>query len=62
MPTLARWELEMHEGVEKGAPMNADFMTKRCAELFKEGYGNEVAYDEDRIGITWAQFQVRMHW
>jgi len=56
MPTLARWELEMHEGVEKGAPMNADFMTKRCAELFKEGYGNEVAYDEDRIGITWAQF------
>ncbi|MCJ7694211.1 MAG: oligoendopeptidase F [Anaerolineaceae bacterium] len=57
MPTLARWELEMHEKAEAGAPMNANIMSKRCAELFKEGYGDEVVYDEDRIGITWAQFQ-----
>jgi len=56
MPTLARWELEMHQRIEEGAPVNADIYTKRCAELFSEGYGDEVVYDNDRIGITWAQF------
>jgi oligoendopeptidase F len=56
MPTLARWELEMHERIEKGGPSNAKIFTDRCAELFMEGYGDEVIYDHDRIGITWAQF------
>ena len=56
MPTLARWELEMHQRVEEGAPVNAKIFTDRCAELFKEGYGDEVEYDHERIGITWAQF------
>ena len=56
MPTLARWELEMHQRLEQGAPLNAQIMTNRCAELFKEGYGEEVEIDHDRIGITWAQF------
>jgi oligoendopeptidase F len=56
MPTLARWELEMHQRVEEGAPVNAKIFTDRCAKLFKEGYGNEVEYDHERIGITWAQF------
>jgi oligoendopeptidase F len=57
MPTLARWELAMHEAVEKSAPLNARLMSKQCAALFKEGYGDEVVFDEERIGITWAQFQ-----
>ena len=56
MPTLARWELEMHQRVEKGLPVNAKIFSDRCAELFKEGYGNEVEFDQERIGITWAQF------
>jgi len=56
MPTLARWEFEMHERIEKGGPTNAKIFTDRCAELFMEGYGSEVDYDHDRIGITWAQF------
>jgi oligoendopeptidase F len=56
MPTLAQWELEMHQKVEQGAPVNADIFTDRCAELFIEGYGDEVEYEKDRIGITWAQF------
>jgi oligoendopeptidase F len=56
MPTLARWELEMHERVEKGGPTNARIYTDRCAELFMEGYGDQVSFDHDRIGITWAQF------
>ena len=57
MPTLARWELAMHEAVEKSAPLNARLMSRQCAALFKEGYGDEVVFDEERIGITWAQFQ-----
>jgi oligoendopeptidase F len=56
MPTLARWELDIHERVEKGGPTNAKIFTDRCAELFMEGYGEEVKYDHDHIGITWAQF------
>ncbi|MFH1635496.1 MAG: oligoendopeptidase F [Chloroflexota bacterium] len=56
MPTLARWELEMHQRVEKGAPVNAQSMIDLAADLFAEGYGGEVEFDHDRIGITWAQF------
>jgi oligoendopeptidase F len=56
MPTLARWELAVHERVEKGGPTNAKIFTDLCAELFMEGYGHEVDYDHDQIGITWAQF------
>jgi oligoendopeptidase F len=56
MPTLARFELEMHERAEKGEPINAQFMIDLTANLFKEGYGDEVEFDKDRIGITWAQF------
>ena len=57
MPTLARWELAMHEAVEKSAPLNARLMSQKCAALFKEGYGKVVEFDEERTGITWAQFQ-----
>jgi oligoendopeptidase F len=56
MPILARFELEMHQRVEHGAPVNARTMIDLTADLFKEGYGDEVAFDHDRIGITWAQF------
>jgi len=56
MPTLARFELEMHERVEAGEPINAARMIDRTAELFREGYGEEVEFDRERIGITWAQF------
>jgi len=57
MPTLARWELEMHERAENGKPLNAEIMSETCSTYFAEGYGDEVVFDKDRIGITWAQFQ-----
>ena len=57
MPTLARWELEMHERAEAGKPLTANIMTEVCADYFGEGYGDGVVYDRDRVGITWAQFQ-----
>jgi oligoendopeptidase F len=56
MPTLARFELEVHARAEKGAPLNADILTGILADFFKEGYGEEVEFDRQRIGITWAQF------
>ncbi len=57
MPTLARWELEMHVRAETGKPLTADIMSEVCGDYFSEGYGDEVIYDKNRIGITWAQFQ-----
>lgn len=56
MPTLARFELEMHTRAEQGSPLNADIMIGVLADYFKEGYGAEVEFDRERIGITWAQF------
>ncbi len=56
MPTLARWELEVHERAEDGKPLTSDIMSKICADYFSEGYGDEVQYDQDRVGITWSQF------
>ena len=40
----------------EGQPINADILIGLTADLFKEGYGDEVEFDRDRIGITWAQF------
>jgi oligoendopeptidase F len=57
MPTLARWELETHQRAEAGKPLTADIMSALCADYFAEGYSDEVVFDKERIGITWAQFQ-----
>ncbi len=56
MPTLARFELETHERVERGAGLTADDMIALMADLFAEGYGNEMEVDRERVGITWATF------
>jgi oligoendopeptidase F len=56
MPTLARFELEMHQKVERGEGLSADDMIARMADLFLEGYGEEMQVDRPRIGITWATF------
>ena len=56
MPTLARFELEVHTRAEQGRPLSADILIGVAADLFKEGYGDEVVFDRERIGITWAQF------
>jgi oligoendopeptidase F len=56
MPTLARFELEAHNRLERGQPVSADILIDLTADLFKEGYGEEVVFDRPRIGITWAQF------
>lgn len=54
MPTLARFEREIHQRVEAG--VTADDLNQVMLALFSEGYGGEMSLDEDRVGITWAQF------
>jgi oligoendopeptidase F len=56
MPTLARFELETHQRLERGDGLNADDMIALMADLFAEGYGSEVSVDRKRVGITWATF------
>ena len=56
MPTLARFELEVHTRAEQGRPLSADILIGIMADLFKEGYADEVVFDRERIGVTWAQF------
>jgi oligoendopeptidase F len=61
MPTLARFELETHERVERGQALTADGLIDLMADLFAEGYGGEVAIDRERTGSTWAQFSTHMY-
>jgi oligoendopeptidase F len=56
MPTLARFELEVHARVERGEGLTADDLMALCADLFIEGYGEDVSYDRERVGIMWATF------
>jgi oligoendopeptidase F len=61
MPTLARFELEIHERAERGKPLTAQTMIDLLADLFAEGYGNQVEMDRERVGITWAQFATHLY-
>ncbi len=56
MPTLARFERELHQRVERGEGVTADQLVERMADLFEEGFGPDVDVDRERMGITWAQF------
>ncbi len=56
MPTLARFELAVHERIEQGEGIAAGDMSELMADLFAEGYGHQVAFDRQRVGMTWATF------
>jgi oligoendopeptidase F len=61
MPTLARFELDIHEQVERGDSFNADSLTELMADLLADGYGDGVTMDRARSGITWAQFSSHLY-
>ncbi|MBC8163072.1 MAG: oligoendopeptidase F [Roseiflexaceae bacterium] len=61
MPTLARFELEIHQRVEQGQSLTADSMIALMSELFAEGYGDELTLDTARIGSTWCQFSTHLY-
>jgi oligoendopeptidase F len=56
MPTLARFELETHSRIERGEGLSADIMNEIMADYFAEGYGQEMEFDPERTGMTWATF------
>jgi oligoendopeptidase F len=36
-------------------------MIDLLADLFDEGFGGEVEYDRDRLGVTWAEFHTHLY-
>ena len=61
MPTLARFELALHERAERGEALTAEYMIGLMADLFAEGYGDQAEVDRDRVGITWGQFSTHLY-
>jgi oligoendopeptidase F len=56
MPTLARFELETHQRLERGEPLTADSLIDLMADLFAEGFGPDFDMDRERLGMTWSTF------
>jgi oligoendopeptidase F len=61
MPTLARFELETHQHIEKGQALTADSMIELMADLFSEGFGGNMDLDRERVGITWGTFTTHLY-
>ena len=61
MPTLARFELETHQRIERGQALTADSMIELMADLFSEGFGGEMDLDRERVGITWGTFTSHLY-
>jgi oligoendopeptidase F len=61
MPTLARFELETHQRIERGEALTADSMIELMADLFSEGFGGEMNLDRQRVGITWGTFTTHLY-
>jgi oligoendopeptidase F len=64
MPSLARFELEIHERAERGGALTAEYLTDLMADLLAEVYGKEVdisGVDRARAGSTWAQFHTHLY-
>ena len=56
MPTLARFELEVHTRMENDEPLTPETLNQIMADFFAEGYGETMTDEPRRTGITWAQF------
>jgi hypothetical protein len=55
MPTLVRFEREVHDRVWRGDVPTGRELVALMRDLFQEGYGDAIEADE-RVGIAWAQF------
>ncbi|MFN8421778.1 MAG: oligoendopeptidase F [Anaerolineae bacterium] len=56
MPTLARFELEVHERAERGEGVTADDMIGLMADFLTEAYGPAMTIDRDMLGMMWGTF------
>jgi oligoendopeptidase F len=56
MPTLARFEVQMHQDIEAGLGLTVETMVDRMASMLSEAYGEAMHIDKARAGMTWATF------
>ena len=56
MPTLARFEYEVHTRMENDEPLTPDMLNEIMADFYAEGYGDTMSDDPRRTGSAWAQF------
>jgi oligoendopeptidase F len=59
MPILAQIELDAHTRIEAGEAVTADDLDAVALRAFGEGYGGELALDDEdraRLAVTWARF------
>jgi oligoendopeptidase F len=56
MPLLAKFELDAHAAVERGEALTAEGLIDAMAALYREGYGDAVVLDHERMGIAWATY------
>jgi len=56
MPTLARFEYEVHTRMENDEPLTPDMLNEIMSGFYAEGYGETMSDDPRRTGSTWAQF------
>ncbi|MDZ7802061.1 MAG: oligoendopeptidase F [Trueperaceae bacterium] len=61
MPTLMRFELELHRRAAREEGTSADDLSNLLADLFAAAYGPSVDMDRERVGITWAQFHTHLY-
>ena len=64
MPTLARFELDVHNNVFAGGGLSAKALDDLLAGYFEEGFGPDVPMSPEtrrRLGGTWMQFSTHMY-
>lgn len=61
MPTLARFELAIHQQIEQGKSLSANYLIDLLAGFYQEGYGDSLQMDHDRSGVVWATFHTHLY-
>ncbi len=59
----ARFGLDSHliHRIRQGEAITADGMNHLMTTLFKEAFGGSIEVDDERLGITWAQFPTHIY-
>jgi oligoendopeptidase F len=50
-----------HSAPKRGEPLTAPVLNTLMADLFAEGYGDDLVMDRERTGSTWAQFSTHLY-
>lgn len=56
MPTLSRVEHVMHSLYSRGRTLSGADISKATVSAFGRAYGDAVQYEDERLGIKWAEF------